>query len=470
VLLQKCNKNPFNGNIYSLTDKKVGFMLYNSVINHPYGETYCTGCKEVNMKKKMYTAIAGGLLVATIFCAACTKKAETDSAGSAPEVNLVLGIWDKKQEPAIQKLTALYHEKNPNVTVTVQLTPYKEYWTKLEASAIGGTAPDVFWMNGLNVEKYIEAGLLVDLTEELRKNGITGENFPQSLLDFYTFNGKTYGVPKDFDTNALWFNKELFDAAHVPYPNDNWTWEDMKAAAAKLTDTTKKIYGIAAPLDFQTCYYNTVFGAGGYILNTDKTKSGYDDPKTIEGIKIWVDLIKEGLSPSYADMTDSNADTLFESGRIAMLWAGSYMTPEYLQNDIIKDKIDLVEAPAYKKKANVINGLAYTVYTKSKNTEAAVNFALWLGSSEAMRIQGETGVVISARKDAQHYFSDSAAGINLKAYTNQADIATPLPACYVSPQLFHAEDKWLKQAYAGQMSTADACKELAAEANRLLSK
>lgn len=445
-------------------------MLYNSETNHPYGETYCTGCKEVNMKKKMYTAIAGGLLVATIFCAACTKKAETDSAGSAPEVNLVLGIWDKKQEPAIQKLTALYHEKNPNVTVTVQLTPYKEYWTKLEASAIGGTAPDVFWMNGLNVEKYIEAGLLVDLTEELRKNGITGENFPQSLLDFYTFNGKTYGVPKDFDTNALWFNKELFDAAHVPYPNDNWTWEDMKAAAAKLTDTTKKIYGIAAPLDFQTCYYNTVFGAGGYILNTDKTKSGYDDPKTIEGIKIWVDLIKEGLSPSYADMTDSNADTLFESGRIAMLWAGSYMTPEYLQNDIIKDKIDLVEAPAYKKKANVINGLAYTVYTKSKNTEAAVNFALWLGSSEAMRIQGETGVVISARKDAQHYFSDSAAGINLKAYTNQADIATPLPACYVSPQLFHAEDKWLKQAYAGQMSTADACKELAAEANRLLSK
>ncbi|ERJ93047.1 ABC transporter substrate-binding protein [Treponema lecithinolyticum] len=420
------------------------------------------------MKKKMYTAIAVGLLLIATLCIGCTRGGA--KADSATKVNLVLGIWDKNQEPAIQKLIALYHEKNPAVSITVQLTPYKEYWTKLEASAAGGTAPDVFWMNALNVEKYTEAGLLVDLTEALQKNGINSDNFPQSLLDFYTFNGKTYGVPKDFDTNALWFNKEIFDAAHVPYPNDNWTWEQMKATAAKLTDTSKKIYGIAAPLDFQTCYYNTVFGSGGYILNGDKTKSGYDDPKTIEGIQIWVDLIREGISPSYADLTESGADALFESGRIAMLWAGSYMAPEYLQNDIIKDKIDLVEAPAYKKKANVINGLAYTVYAKSKHTVASVDFAVWLGSSEAMRIQGETGAVISARKDAQHYFSDSMPSVNLKAYINQADLATPLPACYVSPQLFHAEDKWLKQAYAGQMSVEDACKGLAAEANQLLSK
>jgi len=285
----------------------------------------------------MWTAIAVGFALTAILCSACTKKSEAATAGSAQDVNLTLGIWDKKQEPAIQKLADLYHEQHPNVTVTIQLTPYKEYWTKLEASALGGTAPDVFWMNGLNVEKYVEASLLIDLTEELKKNGITGENFPQSLLNFYTFNGKTFGVPKDFDTNALWFNKEIFDAAKVPYPNDNWTWEDMKETALKLTDPAKNIYGIAAPLDFQTCYYNTIFGADGYILNADKTKSGYDDPKTIEGIQIWVDLIKAGVSPSYADMTDVSADALFESGRIAMLWAGSYMTPEYLQNDFDND-------------------------------------------------------------------------------------------------------------------------------------
>ncbi|CEM60648.1 sugar ABC transporter substrate-binding protein [Treponema phagedenis] len=400
----------------------------------------------------------------------CSKQDTQQNSETA--ITLVLGIWDKNQEPVMKKLAEAYHARHSDVTVTVQLTPYRgrEYWTKLEASAVGGTAPDVFWMNGLNIEKYVEAGLVADLTELMRAQGITGENFPQSLIDFYTFDGKSYGVPKDFDTNALWFNKKLFDEAQVPYPTDNWTWEDMKAAAIKLTDKTKQIYGIAAPLDFQTCYYNTVFGAGGYILNKDKTKSGYDDPKTIEGIQIWVDLINKGASPSFADLTDTGPDALFESGRIAMLWAGSYMTPEYMQNEVIKDIIDLVEAPAYKKKANVINGLAYTVYEKSKHKEAAIDFALWLGSSEAMKIQGESGTVISARKDAQHYFSESQPSINLKAYTNQADLATLLPACYVSSQLFTAEDKWLKQAYAGQISVEEACKNLAKEADKILAQ
>ena len=87
-------------------------------------------------KKMMYTAIAVGFALTAILCSACTKKSETATAGSVQEVNLTLGIWDKKQEPAIQKLVELYHKQHPNVTVTIQLTPYKEYWTKLLASAL----------------------------------------------------------------------------------------------------------------------------------------------------------------------------------------------------------------------------------------------------------------------------------------------------------------------------------------------
>lgn len=441
------------------------------------------------MKKQKKVLWVNVVLVMMLFLLVSCSPAKTDDAGKTGETSgtqkepektaaaptgeatqLVIGLWDKNQEPMVQALAAKYQESHPNVTITTQLTPYKgrEYWTKLEASTVGGTAPDVFWMNALNVEKFMEAGMLADLTTDLDAAGITGQNFPQSLLDLYTFDGKIYGVPKDFDTNALWYNKELFDAAGVAYPNDNWTWEDMVEAAKKLTDKSKNIYGIAAPLDFQTCYYNTVFGAGGYILNADKTKTGYDDPKTIEGIDIWVQLIKDGVSPSLADMTDTSADAMFESGRIAMLWAGSYMTPEYTQNEVIKDKIDLVEAPAYKQKANVINGLSYAVYEKSANKAAAIELAIWLGSTEAMKIQGESGVVISARNDAQKYFAESNPNINLKAYTNQAQLATVLPACYVSGELFTAEDKWLKQAFAGEISTEEACKALAEEANKIL--
>src|SRR5699024_10440197 len=104
------------------------------------------------------------------------------------------------------------------------------------------------------------------------------------------------------------------------------TWNDMVATAKKLTDKRKGIYGVAAPLDFQTTYYNTIFAADGYILNEDKTKTGYSDPNTQKGIQCWIDLINDGISPTLAQTTETLPDAMFESEKLAMCWAGSYMT------------------------------------------------------------------------------------------------------------------------------------------------
>ena len=83
------------------------------------------------------------------------------------------------------------------------------------------------------------------------------------------------------------------------------------------------------------------------------------------------------------------------------------MVPEYASNDAIKDKVDCVEIPTFNgKEDNCINGLGYAVFEGSKNKEAAEDFAIWLGSKEAQEIQGKTGVVISARTDAQKYFAE----------------------------------------------------------------
>lgn len=389
------------------------------------------------------------------------------------KVELVLGLWDKNQEPVIKEILAEYSKEHPNVTVKTQLTPYKgrEYWTKLEASSTGGTAPDIFWMNGLNVENFIEGQMLADFGDELNNGSLKLSDYPTSLSDLYTFEGKVYGVPKDFDTNALWYNKELFEAAGVAYPTDDWTWAEFAEAAKKLTDKEKGIYGTAAPLDFQTCYYQTIYAAGGYVLDKDKTKLGFDQPETQEGIQIWIDLIEAGVSPTLQEMTDTSADAMFESGKIAMLWAGSYMTPEYLGNDMIKDKVDLVEAPAYKgKKANLINGLAYSVYAKSKHLTEAKKLAVWLGGEKAMKIQGQSGIVISARKDAQKYFEESNQKLNLGAYTRQSDLATVLPCTKVSGQLFKIEIENLKKAYAGEESLAQACQTIVEQGNETLAK
>ena len=207
------------------------------------------------------------------------------------------------------------------------------------------------------------------------------------------------------------------------------------------------------------------------ILNEDKTETGYTDPKTMEGIQCWIDFIDKGLSPSAASLAETSADAMFEGNQLAMNFAGSYMVPEYASNETIKDKIDCVEVPTFNGvEDNCINGLGYAVYEGSKNKEAAEAFAIWLGSEEAQKIQGETGVVISAREDAQQYFAKANEQYNLAAYTNHSAEAYPLPVCNKAAELYDMEATWLTKAYTGEMSLADACAGLKEEADALLAK
>lgn len=431
------------------------------------------------MKKLTSLFVMSALLLSTLL-AGCSAGGPSSPAGasgaqSGGQTTLTLGIWDKNQEAFTLEMCEAYEAANPNINIEVQLTPFRqgvgEYWTKLEAAAIGGTAPDVFWCNGLHAESYQQAGIMLDLQPYVEEQGYDLSVFPQAILDLYSFDGHLYAIPKDFDTNAVWYNKEIFDAANVPYPTDDWTWEDMVETARQLTDAEAGIYGLAAPMKNQVCYYNTVFGAGGYILSEDRRSAGYNDPKTIEGIQVWLDLLDEGLSPSFATLSDTSEDAMFLSGQLAMSWAGSYRTPEYLASEELAGKIDCVEAPSYNgNKANVMHGIGYAVYNQSKNLDEAVKFALWLGSEEAQAIQGKSGVVISAHKNAQALFAQANPEVNLQAYLNQASIATPYPCCIVSAEIFDAESRYLKQAYSGERPLQQVCNELQAEVTAILEK
>ncbi|MCC9850777.1 extracellular solute-binding protein, partial [Streptococcus agalactiae] len=103
----------------------------------------------------------------------------------------------------------------------------------------------------------------------------------------YNIKGEQYAIPKDYDTIGLWYNKKMFDAAGVSYPDETWDWNKLKEAAKKLTKPDGSQYGFLAPLHNQEGYYNFVYQNGGTIITKDK-KSGYDDPKTVEALKYYL--------------------------------------------------------------------------------------------------------------------------------------------------------------------------------------
>lgn len=418
------------------------------------------------MRKNRMKTIALALAAAMALTAlgGCSSK----SAGTTADgkTKLVMALWDEEQNKTMKKMIAVYEEQNPNVTVETQLTTWTEYWTKLEASVTGGNAADIMWINVLKAEEYLDAGVLMDVSEVATALDLKA-NYPAALVEAYNFDGKQYAIPKDFDTNGLFYNKELFDKAGVAYPTEDWTMDDFSKAAEQLAGKLDKgEFACAVPFNSgQTTFQGSIYANGGYILSSDRTKIGWDDPKTMEGLSVWVDLVLNGYSATQEQMADTLPDAMFEGGKVAMLLAGNYMISTFEQNEAIKGKYDVVSRPSFNgKKTDVINGLGYAVNSQTKNKEEALKFLTWLGGTEAMEIQGKDGTVISARNDAQHFYVDTQPDLNLKIFTaNLEDTVLLEPRCPKYTELVNVQKTYMAEIWAGTISVEEGCKKMTEE-------
>ena len=387
---------------------------------------------------------------------------------SGQAVTLRYGIWDKNQAPAMQTIVDSFKKSHPNINVKVEVTPFDQYWTKLETAATGGSTADIFWMNGPNFIKYASNKILLSIDDQIKADNVDLKNYPSSLVALYTLDGKHYALPKDFDTIGLWYNKTLFDAAGVKYPDETWDWTKLRDAAKKLTNPSKGVWGIAAQMANQEGYYNTILQNGGYVISDDKKSSGYDKPETIEGLKFWTDMIKDKVSPTQAQMTDTPPASLFESGKVAMLYAGSWSQIEFAQNEYTKGKVDVAVLPQGKKRATVIHGLGNVISANTKYPKEAWEFAKFLGSKEAAEIQAKTGTVIPAYNGTQDLWVKSNPNFHLQKLMDEVAYAVPFPTSKDTAKWMDVETKDLTKAWSGTMSVDDAAKDIAKQMNQIL--
>lgn len=430
-------------------------------------------------QKKLFSLTSLVLLVLLLVLTACGDSPTATPAPASPPqvaattassqpVSLRYALWDKNQAPVMEQLAAQFKKTHPNISVTVEVTPWDSYWTKLQLAATGGSIADIFWMNGPNIVKYASSNILLPVDEQIKADKVDLANYPASLVSLYSYGGKQYGLPKDYDTIGLWYNKTLFDAAGIKYPDDSWDWNKLKEAATKLTDSSKGVWGIAAALANQTGYYNTIYQAGGTVLSDDKKTSGFDKPETVEGLRLWTDLIKSKASPTLSQMTDTDPLAMFESGKIAMYYGGSWLQSEFAKNEYTKDKVDVAVLPQGKKRATIIHGLGNVISAGTKNPKEAWEFLKFLGSKEAADIQAQTGTVIPAFKNTQDAWVKANPKFHLQLLLDEVNYSVAYPTSKDTPKWQDAETKILTKVWSGEMSVDDGAKELASQMNQIL--
>lgn len=396
-----------------------------------------------------------------------SEPAEYAPPASDLDATITYGLWDQNQVPAIEQSIEGFNELYPNIEVKVSVTPFSEYWTKLQTQASSDTLPDVFWMNGPNIQLYALNGKLEPITGAVDAGDIDPAKYPESLVDLYTVDDVSYGVPKDFDTIGVWINKELFQAAGVEVPSAGWTWDDFQTTASEISTALagQGVYGGAGGMDGQTTYYNTIFQAGGQVI--DGQSSGYNTPEAQAGIQFWTDLIASGGSPTIAQLTDTSADQWYTSGKLAMYMGGSWFRSA-LADVPFADSVDVLPLPTGEEQATVIHGVSNVVASASKNKAAAQAFQVYLAGQEAQMAQGEFGSIIPAYEGTQDSFVASMPQANLQVFIDALDYSQPLPVSANTAAWNSLEAELLPQAFSGERPVAEVTDELAQQMDAAL--
>ncbi|NOU72478.1 extracellular solute-binding protein [Paenibacillus sp. LMG 31458] len=283
--------------------------------------------------------------------------------------------WEEKQLPKFKQETG--------IDIEHIFIKHGDTISTLLARNAAGTATDVAMLSADYENALAAKGMLVNLSALIKEKDPTYDlsRFFEKLLDAYKYKGDLYALPSDLDLGLLWYNKDIFDKAGIPYPNENWTWDDYLSAAKKLTsgDGPAKVYGTEFP-----SYTTFLWQNGADMISTDGKTSTIDSPEAVKAITFVADLVnKHKVAPKPGSDEDK-----FQNGKAAMTLGSGPWYAHYVLKDV-KFNWGIAPLPKGDKKATTAYGSTFAIMSTSKNKDEAWKFMKWFLSDEQQFIRAK---------------------------------------------------------------------------------
>lgn len=368
--------------------------------------------------------------------AAATKAPEgavdapTAKPPAAGKKKLVFSSYTwSSYETAMKTVIDQWAKTKPDVEIEGQFIP-EDYWTKVQTQVASGTPPDAGIADYGRLVSYAKNGTLLDITDMLKSSnfpldkmfaGATAQyRWNKGDFDSGAANGNYYGIPSDAQSQVFVYNKKMFDEAGVAYPTDDWTWDDMLAAAKKITKPDANKWGMAPIPNYILMKGNFVWAAGGAIHTPDFTKSMLADPGTIEAYKWNWDLVfTHKVAPPPGTMGDTNP---FMTGQVAMYVEGVWWISDFVPGikDFEWDVALLPKHPKSGKRTTTVESDGWWVYKSGKEHELAFDLIQYLALPEQQRQFGTLNYIVpsSVPEIAKEWFSKTPPANRMKALDN----------------------------------------------------
>ena len=348
------------------------------------------------MRNKTLLALVA---LAAIVATACGGPAAQPSASTSPGAsattaqlsgNVRVSGWSSS--PAEDKLVTdaidAFMKANPNVKVTWEPIA-KDYDTVLKTNIAAGTEADVFYVDINWVGSLMTTGKLMALDDLMSKAKVAKSDFVPTLIDAFSNGGKVYGLPKDFNTLGLVYNKDVFTKQGVKEPTNDWTWADLKQAAKDLTKNG--VVGVSLPADAAR-FVPFLWMAGGDITAINNA-AGTMATDYYTGFEA-----KDKTSKLPSELGMGWPGEALAKGKAAIAFEGGWL-PAFLKSDYKDVKYGVVQLPkGPSSKSNLIFTVAYAMSAKTKNADAAFAVLNYLTGAENQRKVLQSGFALPTRQ------------------------------------------------------------------------
>ena len=323
------------------------------------------------------------------FLASCTPTEDTVSF-------MVFG--DPAERQAYLDLVAAFHEAHPEIGVEMTHIPSPSaYRTRLATEFAAGSPPNVTLMNYRRYGAFAANGLLEPVGPYLTASElIQPEDFYPITIDAFTWDGEITCIPQNISSLVVYYNQDLFDAADIPYPADNWTWDEFVKTAVTLTQDfdgggTIDQYGLGVePSLYRLAPF--IWQNGGPIADSGDfpTRLTLTRPPAQEALQWFIDLRQvHGVVPNRVEEASLDSESRFVAGSTAMFLNSRRGTPTY--REIEGFVWDVAPLPQNREVAGVLHSDAYCLSSTTTNKDAAWAFIEFANSPAGQTIIAGSG-------------------------------------------------------------------------------
>jgi multiple sugar transport system substrate-binding protein len=407
------------------------------------------------MSKKLLSIFVLTIFVlATVLAGCSSSKNNTSSANetntqkqeTVKPVTIKLGMWSSS--PAEKKIVddqiAKFKEKYPNIDVQIE-TIVGDYMQKLQTELASNTAPDIFYLDSMPAPQLMSSGVLEPLDDYIKKYNVDVNDFEPALLSAFQWDGKTYGLPKDFNTLALFYNKDMFKAAGINEPPK--TWEELRDVAKKLTKDGVKGLVLSADLARFDAFINQ---NGGSVYQDGKVTLNL--PENAQALDFYVSLItKDKVADTPQNMGEGWNGDAFAAKKAAMAIEGGWMIP-FLKEKAPDLNYGIAELPAGKQKSTMAFTVAYVMNKNSKHKDEAFKLIEFLTGKEGQQFVVDSGLALPSRKSMQEGFKEKYP--ERAAFVDGASYAVPWQFGLYGTKVVDAANKACEALIMKQISSA----------------